>query len=81
MVFWRWFTKSMKGRHVTARIDHKDFSNLPFKNDWNNLVKMYDLRMWYVMHTPHHVKALKHTHELETIHNQLNYLNARGIKS
>ena len=78
MVFWKYFTKTMKNRHVTARINQEDFRSLPFKNDWNTMVKKFDLRMWFVQSSPNDKKALKYTHELEKIHNELNYLNFRG---
>ena len=30
--------------------------NLEFKNDYDNLVRQYDLRMWYLENSPHSVK-------------------------
>ena len=36
--------------------------------------------MWYVSNSPHSKKCITYVQELETIHNELNYLNLRGIK-
>ena len=34
--------------------------------------------MWYIANSPSDTQSLKYTHELENIHNELNYLNLRG---
>ena len=36
--------------------------------------------MWYIANSPHNKKNMQFVHELENIHNELNYLNLRGIK-
>ena len=36
--------------------------------------------MWYIANSPHNKKNMQFVHELENIHNELNYLNLRGNK-
>ncbi len=40
---------------------------------------MYDLRMWYISNTPHEGRGMKFVHEVETLHNELNYHVYRSI--
>ena len=34
--------------------------------------------MWYIANSPHAKKSLNYVHDLEKIHNELNFLNLRG---
>ncbi len=68
-----------RGKNLQATLDRSSYQNIPFEYSWNNLVKSYDLRMWYVQNSPHQMQSLQYTQELEKIHNELNYLAARGI--
>eukprot|EP01017_Pseudomicrothorax_dubius_P025183 TRINITY_DN2690_c0_g1_i1.p1 TRINITY_DN2690_c0_g1~~TRINITY_DN2690_c0_g1_i1.p1 ORF type:complete len:172 (-),score=56.11 TRINITY_DN2690_c0_g1_i1:113-568(-) len=77
MVLWRLVNRLSKGRHLQAPIDQTKFASLPFDHSWENLVKMYDLRMWYIQNSPHDERCVKYVHDLERLHNELNYLNMR----
>lgn len=71
--------KINKGKNVRGTLDTRSFERIPFSYSWNNLVKSYDLRMFYVENSPDREEALKYTFELEKIHNELNYLAIRGF--
>lgn len=77
-MIWKVFRRYLANRHITANVDKSQFTNVPFQNGWNNLVKMYDLRMWYIQNSPHDAKCLTYVNDLERLHNELNYLNMRG---
>ena len=74
------FRRYKKDSLLSTRINPNDFQNLEFKNNWNNLVDMYDLRMWYMENTRNPIKGLDYTIEVENLHNELNYLFMRGLK-
>ena len=75
---WKFLQKHLRTRYLKSNIDHKKFTNLPFRHSWENLVKMYDLRMWYIQNSPHETQGLAYTQDLEKLHNELNYLNAKS---
>jgi hypothetical protein len=77
-MIWKLFEKSMRARYLQAGLDKKSFRNLDFGYSWNNLVKAYDLRMWYIANSPHDERNITFVHDLERIHNELNYLNMKG---
>ena len=78
MGLWKLFLRRTRAQNVTATIDQKKLKHLPFTHNWNHLVQSYDLRMWYIHNSPHTPKALQYTQELEGLHHELNYQNARS---
>ena len=67
-----------RGKNIQATLDKSRFKDLEFDYSWRNLVRSYDLRMWYVQNAPHQAQTLKYSQELEKIHNELNYLTIRS---
>ena len=57
----------------------ENFKNLPFKNNYSNLVKMFELRNWYMQNSPHSSYNAKFTNEMAYLHNELNYINSKQI--
>lgn len=78
-MLWTQLRRFARKRHLTASVNKGRFEGLSFKHDWANLVKMYDLRMYYVWNSPNERQALTYTTELEHLHNELNYMNVRCI--
>ena len=69
-----------KGRNLQSTLDHQAFKEIPFQYSWNNLVKAYDLRTWYVNNAVDDSQRLAYTLELESLHNELNYLSMRSFE-
>ena len=65
MSFWNILKKGAKTRNVTAPILKDSYKNLPFKNDYNHLIRQYDLRMWYISNSPHDQKCMDYVNDLE----------------
>ena len=59
-----------------ALISVADFK-LPFRQDMNMLTAMFEVRKWFIFNTPHKYYAEKYTNEMNHLHNELNYLQAR----
>lgn len=59
-------------------LDKAQFKNLPFSAHWDNYVKSFDLRMWYLRNGVNDEKRMECVHDLEKLHNELNYLWVRG---
>ena len=57
----------------------ENFKNLPFKNNYSNLVKMFELRNWYMQNSPHSSYNAKFTNEMAYLHNELNYINGTYV--
>ena len=77
-MIWKLIARRGPARYTTAPLVQKEFKNLKFAHNWENLVKMYDLRMWYIQNSPNDKQALTYVNELERLHNELNYLAFRG---
>ncbi|KAL4482809.1 hypothetical protein ABPG72_022369 [Tetrahymena utriculariae] len=76
-MIWKYLQRTSRGNIIQAGLQHRKFENLPFKQNFNNLTKAYDLRMWYISNSPHEAKNLEYVNELEALHNELNYQNSR----
>ena len=59
-----------------ALINTEDFK-LPFKQNMNMLSAMFETRKWFVLNSPHKHYSHKYTNEMNHLHNELNYLQAR----
>ena len=82
----RFLRATNRGRNIQAGLDKSSFERLPFSYSWDNLVKAYDLRQWYILNSQNEEQRFKYTLELEQLHNELNYLTLRskglrGLKS
>ena len=55
------------------------YQSLPFKNNSDNLVRMFELRNWYMQNSPHSTYNAKFTNEMAYLHNELNYINSKQI--
>lgn len=62
-----------------ASILPEHFQQLPFKNNYSNLVKMFELRNWYMQNSPHSSYNARFTNEMAYLHNELNYINSKQI--
>ena len=51
-MIWKLIARRGPARYTTAPLVQKEFKNLKFAHNWENLVKMYDLRMWYIQNSP-----------------------------
>lgn len=51
-MIWKLIARRGPARYTTASLSSKEFKNLKFEHNWENLVKMYDLRMWYMQNGP-----------------------------
>lgn len=60
-----------------ARIDMNDFRGLPFDNKVKNLIRMFELRDWFVQNSPNERIAFKYSSEMATLHHELNYVTSR----
>lgn len=60
-----------------ARIDINNFRGLPFNNRVKNLIRMFELRDWFIQNTPNERTALKYSSEMATLHSELNYVTSR----
>lgn len=78
---YKFFRRLIKSNHLQATLDQKKFKALPFNYGWNNLVKSYDLRMYYIQNGTNEERTLQYVQDLERIHNELNYLSMRGGKA
>lgn len=76
-MLWQHFRRFSRKRLIQSNIAKTKFDDLEFKHSWSNLVKMYDLRMFYIANAPHHEQALTYTGEVERLHNELNYLTVK----
>ncbi|EWS71671.1 transmembrane protein, putative (macronuclear) [Tetrahymena thermophila SB210] len=76
-MIWKYLQRTNRGNIIQAGLQHRKFENLPFKQNFDNLTKAYDLRMWYISNSPHEAKNLEYVNELEALHNELNYQNSR----
>ena len=67
--------------NTTKRIDLFEFRRTKYSLDWPLLVRMYDMRMWYLQHGKSNSRRFNMLHEIEGLHNDLNYLWARRRKA
>lgn len=76
-----WVRKLSKTKefYQGASILPENFQQLPFKNNYSNLVKMFELRNWYMQNSPHSSYNAKFTNEMAYLHNELNYINSKQI--
>ncbi len=63
----RFLGKGSKMAYQGSQLDKSLTSRLPFNHSWNNLVKMYDLRMWYLQNGVDHGKRYQYVVELENL--------------
>ena len=63
---WRKITGLYKNRFAEASLKSSDFS-IPFKNNYNNLALMYELRNWYITNSLNYSKNIKYTNEMSLI--------------
>ena len=78
-MLWQHLRRFSRKRLIQANIQKSKFDDLPFQHSWANLVKMYDLRMFYIANAPSHERALTYTTEVERLHNELNYLTVKSM--
>ena len=74
--FWRRLSKA-KHFNEGSPIDQTVFRNLPFKNTYNKLGHMYQLRNFHFNNTPYNTTKQNYAVELARLHHQLNFLNGR----
>lgn len=76
-----WLRKVSKTKdfYQGASILPEHYQYNPFKNNYQNLVKMFELRNWYIQNSPHSTYASRYTNEMAYLHNELNYINSKQI--
>lgn len=60
-----------------GRISLSNFRGLPFNNKVGNLVRMFELRDWFIQNSPSHRVSLKYSSEMADLHHELNYVTSR----
>lgn len=60
-----------------AKIRLSDFNNVPFNNNYNKVVEMYQARLYHSNNTPFQLQSDKYTNEMTKLHKELNFLNSR----
>lgn len=63
--------------NTTRRLDLPEFRRTQYSLDWQLLVRMFDIRMWYLQNGKSNSRRYNMLHEIEELHNDLNYLWAR----
>lgn len=63
--------------NTTRRIDLAEFRKTKYDLDWPLLVRMFDMRMWLLQNSKSNSRRFNTLHEIEGLHNDLNYLWAR----
>jgi hypothetical protein len=66
-----------KGVLEGRRIKLSEFRGLPFNNRVPNLVKMFELKDWFIQNSPNYRTATKYTTQIAELHQELNYQTAR----
>lgn len=76
-----WLRKVSKTKEFFqgASILPEHYHNVTFKNNYENVVKMFELRNWYIQNSPHSSYGAKYTNEMAYLHNELNYLNSKQL--
>lgn len=74
--FWRRISKSRAFKEG-ARIKASNFNHVPFENNYNKLVEMYQARLYHSNNTPYQVTSDKYTNDMAILHKELNFLNSR----
>ena len=64
--------------NTTAKINVADMRRNNYSLDWDLLIRMFDLRMWMQANTKSNSRRLNQVHQIEHLHNDLNYLWARS---
>lgn len=64
-----------EGHHL----DIAHFSRQPFDNSFQKLVRMFNIRLFFVNNSPYKFYNLKYTNELANLQKELNYLQSRII--
>jgi hypothetical protein len=54
-----------------------NYSQAPFRNDYNKLSQMFMLRLYHSNNTPFQLQSEKYTNDLANLHKEINFLNAR----
>ena len=76
--FRRWMLAHNKAWFSPAAIRPITYKDLPNKFNWENSVKAFDLRYWYISTGLSRHRSLEYTHDIENLHNELNYLHAQS---
>lgn len=76
--FRRWMLAHNKAWFSPAAIRPITYKDLPNKFNWDNSVKAFDLRYWYISTGLSRHRSLEYTHDIENLHNELNYLHAQS---
>merc|ERR1711935_140917 len=75
--FRRWMLAHNKAWFSPAIINPRANNDLENKMNFHNCVKAFDLRYWYISTGLSAKKSLAYTHDIENLHNELNYLHAK----
>lgn len=59
-------------------IEKAKFRDIEQGYTWNNLVRGFDLRYWYMNQGINHGQGFKYCNEIEDLHNELNYAHTKG---
>lgn len=77
-LFSSYYNKIYKSNLLTSELNYLNFKNLKFKHNFENLATMFSLRMYYVSNSIGGRERYKYTKELESLHNEINYITSRS---
>ncbi len=55
---WKFLSYLNRNTIKNSTLKHSEFQNFKFAQNFENLTKAYDLRMWYIANSPHEDKNL-----------------------
>lgn len=77
-LFSRFLQRYHRKLNTTAKLDVSEMRRTPFSLDWNLAIRMFDLRMWYIVNSKNIERRFNMVHQVEQLHNDLNYLWLRS---
>lgn len=74
----RYLQRYSRKLNTTAKINMSEMKRSEYSLNWDLLIRMFDLRMWMVTHSKSNSRRINQIHQIEKLHNDLNYLWARS---
>ena len=74
--FWSKAARAREFNEGTS-IKVSDYTHAPFKNNYEKLVAMFQLRLYHVNNTPYQFQSDIYTNDLANLHKELNFLQGR----
>ena len=74
-----WVVYNTKMYNRPVALTKSKFRDIEQGYTWNNLIRAYDLRYWYMNQGINQGQGFKYCQEVEYIHDELNYQHSKGI--